>query len=98
LQYFNEELVPHGLEAMRPYLDEAVEGDITSADIQQLQQFLREVEIRYAELSSIDGQPDNITLYCTAEEAANASSDRSGHVARVARVARVAVVLIPPMR
>lgn len=89
LQYFNEELGPHGLEAMQPYLDEAVEGDITAADIRQLQQFLREMEIKYVTLNALDGQPSEVTLYRTAEEAANASPERSGPVG---------VVLIPSKR
>ncbi|WLD15112.1 hypothetical protein [Planctellipticum variicoloris] len=46
LQFLNEELVPHGGDAVRPYLDVALDQPVTSEEVRQFQGFLAEVEPR----------------------------------------------------
>lgn len=83
LQYFQEELVPHGLDALRPYLDGPIEGGITAADVRQLQQFLRDAEIQYAAVSLAVPRQLDSTLYGTFSAASAACRDDSWQVAAV---------------
>lgn len=83
LQYFQEELVPHGLEALQPYLDGPIEGDITAADVRQLQQFLRNAEIQYAAVSPVSPRLMDSTLYMSLEAASSGLRDDSWQVASV---------------
>jgi hypothetical protein len=80
LQYFQDELVPHGLDALRPYLDRPIDGGITSADVRQLQQFLRDAEIQYAAVSSAAPRQMDSTLYMSLEAASAGLSDDSRQV------------------
>lgn len=89
LQYFQEELVPHGLDALRPYFDEPIEGDITSADVRQLQQFLRDAEIAYVAVSPVSPRLMDSTLFMSLDAASAACRDDSW---------QVAAVLISPVR
>lgn len=89
LQYFQEELVPHGLDALRPYLDGPIEGDITAADVWQLQQFLRDAEIQYAAVSLTVPRRFDSMLYDTFSAASAACHEESW---------KVAAVLIMPAR
>lgn len=86
MQYFDEELVPHGMDAMRPYLNETLEGEITPVDIRELQQFLRDIDLRYAVVNPFTKQAIPTVLYPSVDEATGASSEPSQ---------RLAVVLIP---
>lgn len=47
LQYFAEELVPHGREAMQPYWDEPLLEDVTIEGVQRLRQQLHNCRLRY---------------------------------------------------
>ncbi len=89
LQYFQDELVPHGLDALRPYLDEPIEGDITAADVRQLQQFLRDTEISYVAVSLNHPRQMDSTLYMSLDAASAACREETW---------QVAAVLISPVR
>ena len=54
LQFFGEELLPHGPEVVQPYLDEEIDGEFNSSELQELQRFLSQVEVRYAVLDEAD--------------------------------------------
>ena len=54
LQFFGEELLPHGPEVAQPYLDEEIDDEFTSGELQELQRFLSQVDIRYATLEVAD--------------------------------------------
>lgn len=47
LQFFDEELVPHGTKATRPYLDVAFKRKVTAAEMQDLRAYLRDVGLTY---------------------------------------------------
>lgn len=47
LQFFDDEMVPHGRKAIRPYLDAPLGDNVTSAEIQKLRSFLRNVELKF---------------------------------------------------
>ncbi len=55
LQYFDEELVPHGMLAWRPYLDDHLEGDVTSLEVQQLRFYLRQATVKYGSFDQQTG-------------------------------------------
>lgn len=83
LQYFQDELVPHGLDALRPYLDGPIDGGITAADVRQLQQFLRDAEIQYAAVSlTVPRQMDSM-LYMSLDAASAACREETWQVAAV---------------
>jgi len=89
LQYFQDELVPHGLDALRPYLDGPIDGGITAADVRQLQQFLRDAEIQYAAVSLTVPRQMDSTLYMSLDAASAACREETW---------QVAAVLISPVR
>ena len=45
--YFEEELGPHGIEAMRPYFADPVPETWSTRDLARLRQFLRICQLRY---------------------------------------------------
>ena len=45
--YFEEELGPHGIEAMRPYFADPVPETWSTRDLARLRQFLRTCQLRY---------------------------------------------------
>ena len=45
--YFEEELGPHGIEAMRPYFADPVPETWSIRDLARLRQFLRTCQLRY---------------------------------------------------
>ena len=45
--YFDEELGPHGIEAMRPYFADPVPETWSTRDLARLRQFLRTCQLRY---------------------------------------------------
>ena len=85
LQFFGEELLPHEPEVMRPYLDQDVDDEFTSSELQELQRFLSRVEVRYTGLDAADHECVQPQLSHSLDEVA-ASSEQ------------VAVVLIPAER
>lgn len=87
LQFFREELVPYGLDVIRPYLDGPLEEAITPAEIQQLQEFLRHVHVRYVAVHVTGPLRIVSSLVDSQADFEDALSDPS---------TRVAVVLIPP--
>ncbi|MCA9091415.1 MAG: hypothetical protein KDA90_22600 [Planctomycetaceae bacterium] len=82
LQYIGEELLPHGPGAMQSYLDEKVDHEFTSSELQELQQFLSRVEVRYTGLDAVDPERVQPQLSHSVEDLATPMD-------------RVAVVLIP---
>ena len=46
--YFEEELGPYGVEAMRPYFDEPLRAGWKTSDIAQLRERLQTCKVRYA--------------------------------------------------
>ncbi len=46
LQFFDEELTPHGPEAVRAYFKEPLEGDLAAEEIRRLRELLRSLELR----------------------------------------------------
>ncbi len=47
LQYFREELGPHGPEAWQPYLPDALATDITAQSLAELQSLLQHCQMAY---------------------------------------------------
>ncbi len=47
LQFFDEELGPHGINSMRPYFDEPLDEEISRSDLAELRDRLRTCEVRY---------------------------------------------------
>jgi len=48
LQFFDEEMSPHGSDVARPYFEEPLEGELEAQEVGQLRELLRVVELRYA--------------------------------------------------
>lgn len=47
LQYFSEEVGPHGAVALQPYLKETWMGDATTEDVNQVREVLQRCTLRY---------------------------------------------------
>jgi len=47
LQFFDDEVGPHGPDVARPYFDEPLEEELAIVEIQQLRERLRTAELRY---------------------------------------------------
>lgn len=47
LQYFDEEMSPHGLRVMRPYFDEPLAAEFAEGEIQELRARLKDCVLAY---------------------------------------------------
>jgi len=47
LQFFDEEMTPHGPDVSRPYFEEPLEGELKADEVEQLRELLQTVELRY---------------------------------------------------
>lgn len=83
LQYFLEELMPHGPEAMQSYLDKPIEGDITQTEVQKVQLFLRNVDVKFAVLRWADPYRIESPLYDSLDSVSTVLRDKSLHVSLV---------------
>lgn len=83
LQFFDEELGPHGIHAMRPYFDEPPDNVISRSDLAKLRDVLRTCEVRYVCCNLAGTQVMYTGLYVSAEIARSFAAD---HVDRVATV------------
>ena len=83
LQFFDEELGPHGINAMRPYFDEPPNKEISRSDLAQLRDMLRTCEVRYVCCDLAGNQVIRTGLYASAEIARSFASDHVDQVATV---------------
>jgi hypothetical protein len=83
LQYFDEELSPHGMEAMKDYFDRPLDEDLTREEVQQLREFLRGCKLRYACCDPKRKILLNPKLSVTVKGLNNISVGKNVHVAAV---------------
>ncbi|MDB5348503.1 MAG: hypothetical protein JWP89_6880 [Schlesneria sp.] len=89
LQYFDDEMGPHGMDVMRLYFDEEPTVEWTSRELRDLQTYLRNCELRYAIYSPTDDRLIDFALHLAANAIVSGVAD--------ARYEMVTVVL-PPKR
>ncbi len=87
LQYFDEELMPHGMGAMRPYFDEPLNVELKTPEIRELQKLLRDCELKYACYDPTSSQLTGSELSKSAEDARLMTADPA---------CRVITILLPP--
>jgi hypothetical protein len=87
LQYFDEELMPHGIGAMRPYFDEPLNVELKTPEIRELQKFLRDCGLKYAGYDPTSARLTSSELSESADEARLMTDDPAPPIA---------VVLLPP--
>jgi len=87
LQYFDEELIPHGMEAMQPYFDQPLDGELNNEEVQRLRAFLRNCKLRYACCDSKRRNLISPKLSFNVKGVHNISAGKTVHVA---------AVLLPP--
>ncbi len=83
LQFFDEELGPHGINAMRPYFDEPPDNEISRSDLAQLRETLRTCEIRYVCCDLAGTQMMHTGLYASVDIARSFAVDHVDQVATV---------------
>lgn len=83
LQYFDEEMSPHGQHVMRHYFDEPMGDELQTNEIQDLRDFLRTCELRYACCNQAATKVIRTELSNTAEEAFAIIASHIGRVATV---------------
>ena len=66
--YFEEELGPHGVESMRPYLAEPIPENWSIRDLTRLREFLRTCQLRYVACDQICLEVVDTKLYETVSE------------------------------
>ena len=87
LQYFDEELLPHGIGAMRPYFDEPLNVELKTPEIRELQNFLRDCDLKYVCYDPSSARLASSELSKSAEDAQSRTADPAS---------QIAVVLLPP--
>jgi hypothetical protein len=87
LQYFDDELCPHGRDVMRPYFDEEPTSEWTSREIRELRAYLRDCELRYAAYSPAAERLIGSTLSRSANAVLPSAADPT---------CRVVTVILPP--
>ena len=83
LQFFDEELGPHGINAMRPYFDEPLDTEISRSDLAKLRDVLRTCEIRYVCCDLARTQVKHTGLYASADVARSFAVDHVDQFATV---------------
>ena len=83
LQFFDEELGPYGINAMRPYFDEPPDGEISQSNLGQLRDMLRTCEVRYVYCNLAGTQVMHTGLYASADIAQSFAADHVDQVATV---------------
>lgn len=89
LEYFDDEMGPHGTDFMRPYFDEEPTEEWTSRELRDLQAYLRDCELKYAIYSPTHDRLIDSALHLAANAIVSGAED--------ARYQMVTVVL-PPKR
>lgn len=77
LQFFDEELTPHGSAAVQPYFDEPLSPVLKPQETHQLRDFLRTCELRYVGYDPIASQLVAPELTTTLEEALALAATRN---------------------
>lgn len=88
LQYFDEELLPHGTGAMRPYFDESLDVELKTPEIRELRNFLRDCELKYACYDPTSSRLTGSELSKSVEDARLITADPASQIA--------VVLLLPP--
>ena len=76
LQFFDEELGPHGVNAMRPYFQEGLDEAVSRNDIAQLRELLRICEIRYVCCDREGTQVMHTGLFASADVARSFTAEQ----------------------
>ena len=87
LQFFDEELVPHGLRTMRPYFDEPLHRKLKPFEVRELRTFLRDCELKYVGYDPTSARLTSPKLSKSADKARLVTVDPAS---------QIAVVLLPP--
>ncbi len=87
LQFFDEEIMPHGVRAMRPYFDEPLRGALKPLEVRELRTFLRDCELKYASYDPKSARLNSPELSPSVKEARSTTVDPAS---------QIAVVLLPP--
>jgi len=66
--YFEEELGPHGVKAMRPYFADPVPGTWSTRDLTRLREFLSTCQMRYVACDQASLEVVDTKLYETVSE------------------------------
>jgi len=88
LQYFQDELCPHGPEVYRPYFDEPMDKPVKGEDVRRLRESLRNCEMRYLVCDRQASRAIHSELFT--------SIDRAEVLARKAE-GKVGVAIIPSL-
>ena len=66
--FFEEELGPHGVESMRPYLAESIPENWSPRDLTRLREFLRTSQLRYVACDQASLEVVDTKLYETVSD------------------------------
>ena len=84
LQFWREEICPHGEVAARPYLETSAIAPLTSDEVNELRDRFDPTNLRYALFSTDQGSLTESTLFSTLEEAEILAAD-----------GRIATIILP---
>ncbi len=83
LQFFDEEMTPHGAHALRHYFDKPLREALKPEEVRELRDLLRRSELLYACYDPIDSRLIGPELSATAEAALAMATTQNGMVATV---------------
>ena len=83
LQFFDEELGPPGINAMRPYFHEGLNQEVSRNDIAQLRELLRTCELRYVCCNRAGTRVMRSRLFVSAEVSRSFEVDHADQIATV---------------
>jgi len=86
LQFFEEELCPHGPDAMRSYFDEPFTRTWKTDEVRELRNFLKTCELGYVRYDRESGRLRNRTVFDAIEET---------HFQPLTDFTRIVPILIP---
>lgn len=83
LQFFDEELMPHGSKAMRPYFSKPLSPAPSPEETQELRAFLENCELRYICCDPTTAQVHSSELSMTGKAASAMSTSQTCRIASV---------------
>jgi hypothetical protein len=83
LQYFDEEMSPNGVKAMRPYFAEPPDEELRAEDIKQLREWLAKCKLRFICCNLAATEVVHPRMSISVEEALSIAMSYTGQVATV---------------
>lgn len=83
LQFFDEEMGPHGVRVMRPYFDEPLSAECAEGEIRQIRERLQKCKLAYVRYDTATMTLASTEPSLSLEDLGNNAAGQSGEIATI---------------